>query len=264
MEKFFYEYRHDKDDTLCIHVGKNTLCRNHFHRCLEIIYCTDGKLHATVSDKEFDVEKDDVVFVHTCYPHAFSPVTDYKKIVTIIPSGVSGEFENLLQRNTFNGLLSDKEFNRTVILPILNTLLKDKPATLIQKGYLNVLVGSLFAHYPAHPVKYSQNIKAMVGIINYIDKNYDQPLSLDSLSEEFGYNKYHFSRLFSHYVGDRLNNYINTVRLHYFVKKIQKSGAAHISELAYEVGFDSLPTFYRYFKQVYGVTPREYLAGKRV
>ena len=80
-----------------------------------------------------------------------------------------------------------------------------------------------------------------------------------SISAAFGYNKYYFSKLFNRYIGENMSSYINLVRLQQMMKKAKRKSDVNITELAYECGFDSLSTFYRYFKKVYGINPTEAL-----
>ena len=93
--------------------------------------------------------------------------------------------------------------------------------------------------------------------LNYIDEHYAGPLSLDSISSVFGYNKYYFSRLFNTYIGENLNNYINMVRIRNLVSSAKKKDNPNLSELVFENGFDSMTTFYRSFSKFYDRSPTE-------
>ena len=68
-------------------------------------------------------------------------------------------------------------------------------------------------HYQTLPASATPKISTIMEALNYIDEHYAEPLSLDSISSVFGYNKYYFSRLFNTYIGENLNNYINMVRI---------------------------------------------------
>ena len=128
---------------------------------------------------------------------------------------------------------------------------------LVKKGYINIIVGSLLGHYPCVPAKTSPNIGTVISAINYIDKHYREPLSLERLSAEFGYNKYYVSRLFNLYIGESLNAYINAVRVRNLVSEAKKMENPNLSELVFSNGFDSMTTFYRTFSKYYSRPPRE-------
>lgn len=264
MENIVYEYYHDKETYLTVQQGVNTFCRPHFHRSIEILYLLTGKMITEVGNETFTAQPDDIIFVHNYYRHAFTPATAYRKLFLVIPYNYSNDFETTFKQSSLPGLLTDKKFNRGTLKPIFEKMYAEKNdmPPLVQKGYLNVILGNLFAHYPSVPVEKNLGIDLLVGVLNYIDVNCANPITLDSLASTFGYNKYYFSRLFNKYIGENLNNYINIVRLQHFMKLRKEDETASITELAYSCGFDSLTTFYRYFNKVYADKPKAALNAK--
>lgn len=261
MQNIVYQGFHDRRTDLYLeiqHFNKSESVSPHFHRSYELIYLLDGEMRYTCGKDTLLAEKDDCVFVQKYYSHSYAAQEEYHKYVFVLPSNFYDDFEKTLANRTLPPHLGDKQFNRS-LLPLIKKLAKDQDSTsrLIKKGYVNVIMGELIAHYPLIPVEKNNNIDLLVKILDYIDENYDQPLSLDSISAVFGYNKYYFSKLFNRYIGENISNYINLVRLQQMMKKAKRSDGANITELAYECGFDSLSTFYRYFKKVYGVSPTE-------
>ncbi len=261
MDNIRYEYIHDKENFLTINAGDSTNCALHFHRSVEILYLMSGQMECTVGDKTFIAEPDDIVFVHNYYRHAFKPISPYRKLYIIIPYNYGNDFDAEFQHSSLPELLTDKEFNREVLSPIFRKLFleRKKMPSLVKKGYLNVILGNLFDHYPSVPFEKTNSIDFLVNVLSYIDKNYKKPIDLDTLSEAFGYNKYYFSRLFNKYIGENINNYINLVRLQHFITLSKEDETRSVAELAFECGFDSLTTFYRYFNKVYEKKPKTYL-----
>lgn len=260
MEQILYEGFNDKMTDLRLFRAKNVHAPRHFHRCFEMIYVIDGAMNSTVDDQKIRATADDVVFVQKYYAHSYHSTEDYRKIVLIIPTNLYRDFEKQLSVNTLPAHLTDKTFNRT-LLPLLEHLLEhfQEKTPLIKKGYMDILIGELVAHYPAVPVAQNDRIDLLVRILDYIDEHYDEPLTLESISAEFGYNKYYFSRLFNRCMGENLSRYINLVRLQRMMALAAASEKPNITELAFACGFDSLSTFYRYFGQVYGQSPTEAL-----
>lgn len=212
-----------------------------------------------VGAEEFTATPDDIIFVHNYYHHSFSPIEDYEKIFVIVPHNYEGDFEATLSQETLPALMNDKEFNRKHLRPIMETMYDSRKSAsaLVKKGYLNVVMGTLLDHYPSVKLDQNSSMSFLVNVLAYIDENYSKPLTLDMIAHEFGYNKYYFSRLFNTYIGENLNNYINLVRLRNFVSLSKPKDKRSITELAYECGFDSLTTFYRYFNKIYGKSPSE-------
>lgn len=262
MDSIFYEQQRDKDVKLTIFKGNSSKTPMHFHRNLEILYVTEGKMISTVGDERFVAGKDEIVFVHNYFVHSFYPDTDYKKYVMIVSADYAADIDKILSKSSLSPHLSDTEFNRDKIQPLLKKLCDEEMPQLVKKGYLNVIMGLLFDYYPVVPIKTSSNIESIVAVLEYIDQHYSESLSLESIAAEFGYNKYYFSRFFNRYIGESLINYINIVRINNFMHRSKKYKNPQISKLAAECGFESMPTFYRSFKKLYGETPKSYFSKK--
>ena len=264
MENIIYEYTHDKSTKMKIFLGVNSNSPRHFHRCIEILYVIEGEIETTIGNDSFVAGCDDIIFVHNYYVHSFAPKNKYKKYVLIIPSSFVGDVDKIFKTQTLPPLLRDKAFNKEFIRPYFEKLINEYETmpTLVKKGYLNLIMGLLLDNYPSLPVKTSENIELMVDVLYYIDEHYREPLTLDSVANEFGYNKYYFSRVFNRNIGESLANYINVVRLQYFMRMSKECKNPHISKFAEECGFESMPTFYRCFQKIYGESPKAYFSKR--
>lgn len=258
MNAIIYESHHDKNKDLKVWYSKNSNINSHFHRSYELLYITKGILQADIGDKTFIAEKDDFIFVNKYYTHAYKSIEEYEKYVMIIPPFICSDFDYIFKDKTLPSLLDDKEFNKT-LYPIIKSM-KDKfevNTSLVKKGYINVIVGELLNHYKLASIKKNNNIELLMSILDYIDQNYSKDIDLDSISMEMGYSKYYVSRLFNTFIGQNINNYLNMVRVEHAYAMINNDTGKNISEIAFLCGFNSLPTFYRCFKNVYGINPRK-------
>ena len=102
------------------------------------------------------------------------------------------------------------------------------------------------------------NYKLICEAINYINNNYNENLSLDTLSRKFNISPSYFSRLFREFNGINVNKYITRCRIFNVIDKI-KSQNIGIIEAAYESGFNSSSGFYRAFKEFTGTNPSKYI-----
>ena len=247
-----YEYFHDRDTSLTASYGVNSVPQAHFHRCIEILYIFDGEMRCEVEDETFVAGADDIVFVHNYAVHAFEPVVNYRKYFLVVPMNYADDVEKFFKSNTLPAHLTDKKFNRKLrrIFTKLYTR-RDELPPLVKKGYVNVIFGFLISHYPTLEFAKKEGIELIVDILAYIDAHHAEKITLDSISQAFGYNKYYFSKLFNRYVGESLNNYVNIVRLQHFATMSKEDERTTVSERAFACGFDSLTTFYRYYNKMY-------------
>ncbi|MBE6644957.1 MAG: AraC family transcriptional regulator [Ruminococcaceae bacterium] len=264
MENIFYEYHRDKSTKMAIFYGKSNIADRHFHRNLEIIYVLEGEIEATVGDESFVAAADEIIFVHNYYVHSFKPKTEYNKYVIIIPAEYCDDVDEMLKASTIPSLCSDREFNRGDLKPIFDKMFSetDVMPPLVKKGYVNVIIGMLFGHYPSLSIKTPANIEIMVDVLQYINLHYKEPLTLDGVAGVFGYNKYYFSRIFNRYIGESMSNYINVVRIQNFMRQAKREENPQIAKLAEECGFESMPTFYRTFSKIYGESPKSYFSSR--
>jgi AraC-like DNA-binding protein len=98
----------------------------------------------------------------------------------------------------------------------------------------------------------------------YIDKHKMEPLSLSTVAQAAGASVFHFCKVFHKSTGLKFTDYVARVRLEDARTQLLNPNR-RISEVAYDVGFQSLTQFNRMFKRVFGQSPtefREHLNGK--
>jgi AraC-like DNA-binding protein len=93
-------------------------------------------------------------------------------------------------------------------------------------------------------------------IIEFIKQNYTSDISREGLAAAVDMNTSYFSTLFNTYTGKKINEYIHSLRIKDAAELLEKTDDK-IIEIAYKVGFDSLATFNRAFKNETGSTPTE-------
>ncbi|MBQ4225208.1 MAG: helix-turn-helix transcriptional regulator [Oscillospiraceae bacterium] len=103
-------------------------------------------------------------------------------------------------------------------------------------------------------VKYSDKFRL---VLKYIEQNYMQDISLDTLADIAGYSKFHFSRIFRQYNSMSYLQYINIQRTH-AAEMLLLDQSIPITEVAMRSGFSSLSTFNRVFKEIKHCTPSDF------
>lgn len=98
-------------------------------------------------------------------------------------------------------------------------------------------------------------------VLSYISDHYHEPLSLETLAQQFYVSKYHLSHEFSRIVGTSVYRYITLKRLQIARQMLTVGEAPGI--VYANCGFGDYTNFYRAFKAQYGVSPRVYMEGIR-
>ena len=101
---------------------------------------------------------------------------------------------------------------------------------------------------------------AAVGIlqtIRYMQDNYSGDISLASMAKQLNISANYYAVLFHQITGFRFSDYLINLRI-YHAGRLLKETDKGISVIAESCGFLDAAYFSRYFKQIYGITPREY------
>lgn len=94
-------------------------------------------------------------------------------------------------------------------------------------------------------------------VIDYIEKNLEEDLNLNTISKNIGYSKFYLNRIFTEYTGVTIYKYLQNRRLTMAAEKLVKSDKT-IMQIAYEAGYDSQQSFSYAFKQIYLYPPKIY------
>ncbi|HIS32771.1 MAG TPA: helix-turn-helix transcriptional regulator [Candidatus Limivivens intestinipullorum] len=97
----------------------------------------------------------------------------------------------------------------------------------------------------------------MEQILVYINDHYSQQITLQDLEENFFLNKSYICRIFRKTMGISLVNYLQYKRI-LEAQKLLLNSDMPIIEIGMECGFTSVQHFYRVFKKITGLTPKEY------
>ena len=93
-------------------------------------------------------------------------------------------------------------------------------------------------------------------LTTYVEHHYDHPITIGELARHFFVSSSTISHLFKQKMGVSFYRYVTQRRL-IAAKTLIRQGTS-LEAVSQEVGFSDYSTFYRAFKQEYGIGPREY------
>jgi transcriptional regulator GlxA family with amidase domain len=94
-------------------------------------------------------------------------------------------------------------------------------------------------------------------IQDYIEKNYDELLTINGLAEKFNMSSRTFIRKFTAITGNTPLEYIQRVRVE-AAKRFLEKGKLTVEQVCLEVGYGDFGFFRNIFKRLSGLTPQEY------
>ncbi len=105
---------------------------------------------------------------------------------------------------------------------------------------------------------HSSDQPAFQQVLEYIHDNFHESLQISDLAKKWHFSVRSLQRLFEQQAGLSFSSYLKTTRILKAVELLSGSGK-NISETAWEVGYNSLPTFSNTFKEVTGLRPEHFL-----
>lgn len=225
------------------------------HRELEISIVLSGEIRVTVEGKEFDLIAGDVVFVREYAIHSYT--TDDESVILgcSFRKDCSHEIERYVEDHYPESFVYQNQASKGQILNLASWINQTHAeATDIQRlAYLFFVFGYLDVSKMTR-ISRTKTDKVVLDAMQYIDENVNKQLNLDQISKDLGVSKYHLSHLFKNSVGITIMNYATRIKLA-GAKRLLIESDETIEKIANILGFGSLRSFNRVFKDYIGYPP---------
>ena len=245
----------------------------------ELIYIEDGEFTLVYNDKSFLCKKNDLLLICPGVPHSFHVTTtdvkqphihfdmkyDFQSEQVFICykdfPDLSSTEKSMLRENIFPEL-TDSPFlkisRKNAFLSLFYEIIDKNTAGKVfsQKARMLRLLEMIFSENATSGSEQPTNTVKIASLIkSYIKSNYAQKISLDILSRQFGYSKYYIEKVFKKSYGISVINYRNKKRIEAATKLL---GKYSVSETAQMLGFSSIYSFSRAFREATGISPSKY------
>ena len=232
----------------------------HIHPFTELFYVINGKGSFLAEETENAIRKDDFVIVNAGISHTeVSSPSMPLEYVTIGMEGLSFSFEGNKSHIIFSCKNEPKD-----LLFYINAMLsemeeKSRDYETVCQNLLEVLITKLirrtnFAFEVAPSVQINREC---LKIKRYIEANYIQNITLDSLAELSHLNKYYMAHAFTLHYGCSPIRYLCQTRIE-ASKELLANTDYSITEVAQYAGFSSQSYFAQCFSKSCGVTASAY------
>ncbi|MDF2988501.1 MAG: transcriptional regulator, AraC family [Eubacterium sp.] len=254
---------------------QNIQFEHHYHDFNKIIIFIDGNVVYNIEGKSYKLKPWDVLFVPGNQVHRpiIAPDEEYERIVIWINNAFleeHGNTENDLL-TCFNVAREDRHIVRLGenSLNSIKAILSRIESEIRNKQFGSVILGNaLFVQFMVYvnrlqlkPDKHAERIEVeydeqIQKVIQYINSNLDEDLSISSLAAMFYINKYYLMHKFKSNTGYSIHSYVNNKRMQKSAELI-KAGTAP-SEAAVQCGFNDYSSFVRAFSKMFGASPTKY------
>ena len=101
------------------------------------------------------------------------------------------------------------------------------------------------------------SLDQIASLVSRITDHLSEPLSAADIAAELGMSESRFSRFFHRATGNTFTDFVNRVRINRACQLLMESDRL-ITDICYVVGFNNIANFNRRFRDIKGMTPREF------
>lgn len=266
MHRGHYEYIHHPDPSFPVLFHHDIFTREqgsflpHWHEEMELLFFTSGGGTVFIDGISFHVKAGDLAVVGFGSMHSLQDAetdTQYDCLILspalCAPAGIQPEQLQLLPH-----IRDDAIFVR--LAQITREFQTKAPyyKSAAKAEIISMLIYLLRHH--AAGTSFSDKIpdsktKMVKQVIEQLQRDFAQPLSLAMLAEKTGFSRYYLCHVFREITGASVSQYLNMLRCTH-AQKLLLSGCS-VSETSLACGFDNLSYFARMYKRCMGRTPSQ-------
>lgn len=238
--------------------------RIHFHDDIELLYIIKGKGTTICNGTNHTVSDGDMILTFPNQIHHHIGYENGEYILLIIkPSQLLAYANIFFDGEPTSPVIHIKEGEDDNILFLLKTALteylRDGYSTVIE-GYITTMFGKLLRHYDIQKKDVSRN--KVMQILNYCQKKYKEPLSVDDVASALSISRSTVSHTFSNQLKIGFCDYVNMLRLT-DARAYLRNTDMSIIDIAQSVGFETIRTFNRAFLKDRGISPSQYRKNQK-
>ena len=255
----------------------------HWHDEMELIYIKKGIGRITVDFREYKVTGPSLVLILPGQLHSIDPFNEeameYENII-FSPNMLVSRQNDVTATDFLLPLITGKITVPTVFTPVYpyyediiapidacDEICKTKP-----QGYELYVKSQLFQFFfildnrcrnLTTTGKNKKTLDKMKIVLQYIENNYMQKITIGDIAAAVGFSESHFMRYFKETMGTSFVEYLRDYRLT-IASRLLTSSDSSILNIAAETGFENLSYFNRVFKEKYKMTPRQFRKESRL
>lgn len=238
----------------------------HWHNSFEFNCAISGTLHCEIGSAITYVNDNDFLFVNPSVIHKSLENTEsFLGFAVLVPVAIIQQFFNQNGKNSpimIEQAVVDR--HRKEIMALLMDIYRysrsENPVDLLGMDacvlqIFHILLSDSMEVPARTPTR--SKLEDSIPFTEYLAAHYKEHISLESVSEHFGFSPAYFSRMFTKKTGRNFNVYLSSLRLDHATHLLETTTSS-IPDISEESGFSSSRAFIEMFKKVNELTPKQY------
>jgi len=240
-----------------------TMHELHYHDHYEILYVTENERFLTINGNRYGLNTGSIALIPPYIPHlteAGDKIPQKRILINFredfihkmrqaLNTDILSCFHPIAPVIAIDSIAEEIHLLMNQLLTLAETDIRNKDEQIL----LSLCKLLLLLCEPSFEC---ENDSSFFEVIQFIEKNFGEKITLDMLAQKFFMSKYTILRKFKQYTGMGLPEYLNTIRV--INAKKQLAGNEKIINIALSCGFGSISNFDRVFLKKTGMTPRAY------
>ena len=244
----------------------------HWHKEWELIRILDGSFTCCINGEQYPAEKGDYLLITHGALHGGTPQDCVYECAVFDPLAF------LMHPESCRSLVQQLYIRKSAIPPVFKSSCRSFSHTASKlfscayakgPGWELSLTGTIFELFgllwkegfleqnSPQAIPDADRAFLLKPVLEYIDKHYMQPVTLEELAHLTGMSPRYFCRFFNTFIHRTPIDYLNYYRIE-VACSLLASTQLSVTETAYRCGFNDSSYFVKIFKKYKGVTPLQY------
>lgn len=257
----------------------------HFHEEYELVMIEKSRGTKFIGDKVFDFAEGDLMLIGPKIPHFFrNDAAYYKKngefeassiFIHFTSDFLGKRFFDLPEMKGVQRLLESAHFaleihgnvKQYVIERLCGMCAESAPKRLVSLLDILVTLSESNDVVPVLSKPFEQNAVSKLDsrkdahrldvIFNYILQNFHREIYVNELAARLHMSNASFSRYFKHHTRKTFSDYVTELRISHACNLLMINDRS-IAQISTDSGFENISNFYKHFRKITGVVPKEY------
>lgn len=242
---------------------KSNYISEHYHDHFQLLYALEGEGELNIDNKRYDFSKDQVVLIVPQSVHSIKSHSKLTVLVLAFSKILGQDIESLflqvfkLQSTHFQlDLVRASEVRQLLRKMLFEQTEYDPLCKYSSPVYLFELLLILVRLNKNKTIEHA-NDKRSNQMRSYIEANYFENITAESLSATFNISPRYINDIFKEKYHETPLQYLQKVRIDR-AKILLIETNKDIVSICFEVGYETLSTFYRSFRNLVGMSPNKF------
>ena len=254
----------------------------HFHEEYELVLIDKSSGIRLIGDNVSRFEAGDLFLIGSNIPHLFRNQEDYYTgdcklgatsiFIHFTRQFLGNSFFDLPEMKAVNKLLDQSAFAleingkvKDLVLLKLYEMCDESPSQrllsllqiLMKLSEGKDLTPILSNRFTPPSTSHSQDTDRINKVFEFIMRNFTQEIYVPEIAAMLKMSSASFSRYFKHHTRKTFSGYVTEIRISHACRLLMQDNES-VAQIGYRSGFENLSNFYRHFREITGLTPKEY------